>query len=105
MIETMDLTHPTTLAVTDLSRALSLAETDDPETIIETKPARFAIFAQADSGWVLRDYPADRDYPFLTKAGAIAGMEKRVTKHMDYLGSPIKINAYGEPLEGIEVFA
>lgn len=74
------------------------------EAHIETAEARFIVFMQGDAGWVLRDYVAALDYPFLTKAAAIGGMEKRL-EGCDLLGSPIQVNAYGEPLEAIEVFA
>ena len=76
------------------------------DTTDETTPARFMIFQQADSGWVLRDYLADRDYPFITRAGAIAGMKLRATTLAGYLlGSPIELNQYGEVPESHEVFA
>lgn len=100
----MNRTQPPIVAVTDLVAAARLEPTTAPETLIETRPARFAVFKQADNGWVLRDYKADLDYPFHTKAAAIGGMELRLDGRT-FLGSPSRINAYGEPLESVEVFA
>ncbi|AUG84848.1 hypothetical protein SEA_SHARKBOY_51 [Microbacterium phage Sharkboy] len=92
---------PPTVLVSDLR---TVHEAVSPEDLVETKPARFIVFMQDDAGWVLRDYHAGRDYPFLTRPGAIVGMEKRL-ENVDLLGSPIEVNAYGEPLENVEVFA
>jgi|GEM_PF-5608556 len=98
---------PPIMLMSDLSRAFTENEgaPDLSDAVIETKPARFLVFMGEDSGWVLRDYHAGRDYPFLTKPGAIAGMERRVTEGRDYIGSPVEVNAYGEPLENVEAFA
>lgn len=102
----MNLTQPPIVLLGDLSNPTdSEGAPADQDTIVPTKPARFAIFAQADKGYVLRDYAAGRDYPFHSKPAAIAGMEMRVDNTMDFLGSPIHIDAYGPAVENIEVFA
>ncbi|UKH48489.1 hypothetical protein QDW18_gp52 [Microbacterium phage Katzastrophic] len=75
------------------------------EAHIETKPARYLIFAQEDAGWVLRDYLANRDYPFHTRHAALRGLALRDGRNEDFIGSPIEVNAYGEPLENVEVIA
>lgn len=95
---------PTTLLVSDLT--VIDPETADPETVVETTPAAFLLFMQEDAGWVLRDYAADRDYPFHSRAAALAGMELRRKKgSLEFLGSPCSIDAYGAPLENVEAFA
>jgi len=75
------------------------------DTVVKTTPARFLVFMQEDSGWVLRDYAADRDYPFHSRAAAVKGIELRNGRRFDFIGAPCGINAYGEPLENVEVFA
>ncbi|QOP64289.1 hypothetical protein QDW16_gp15 [Microbacterium phage Quenya] len=75
------------------------------EAHIETKPARYLLFTQADAGWVLRDYLAGRDYPFHSRHAALRGMALRDGRNEDFIGSALELNAYGEPLENVEVFA
>ncbi|UGL61865.1 hypothetical protein SEA_FRANKLIN22_52 [Microbacterium phage Franklin22] len=67
---------------------------------------RFAVFKAEDYGWVLRDNTTKPaiDYPFAARDHAIAGIEARLDGR-SFNGSPAKRNAYGTPLEGIEVFA
>jgi hypothetical protein len=72
---------------------------------IETRPARFLIF-RGERKWVLRSYHFGKDYPFITQDGAKAGMLRLAESDADpLLGSFIELNAYGEPLENVEVFA
>ncbi|WIC89474.1 hypothetical protein SEA_BAJUNIPER_51 [Microbacterium phage BAjuniper] len=94
---------PPTLLVSDLS--VLDPEEHDPNALIETTPARFLLFNGEDAGWVLRDYAADRDYPFHSRTAAVRGMDLRRGRNEDFLGSPCGINAYGEPLENVEAFA
>lgn len=89
--------------LTDSALAGHLAGDITPDPPI--KNPRFSIFMQADNGWVLRDYKAKRDYPFHSKAAAVGGMELRLQNAFDFLGSPIKIDAYGPMLENAEHFA
>jgi len=81
------------------------AESIETTTPTTDTPPRFTLFQGEDFGWVLRDHLADRDYLFLTRPAAIGGMERRVTEALDFLGSPIHINAYGQPMENSETFA
>lgn len=104
MIETMSNLHtPPTSLVADLATDAALG---DPNTkhFIATAPARFAVFKQDDAGWVLRDYRADLDYPFHTKAAAIEAMPRRL-EGQTFIGSPIHLDQYGAATEAIEVFA
>lgn len=84
---------------------------DDPdparfaEANIETTPARFLVF-MGEKKWVLRSYGYGKDYPFVTQAGARAGVLRLLELGYDpYVGSPIGLNAYGEPAENVEVIA
>lgn len=75
------------------------------DTIVPTAPARFAVFPGDDTFWVLRDYREELDYPFLTKASAIGGMEVRLHKDGAFLGSPMEHDVYGPLTENAEFFA
>lgn len=81
---------------------------DQPDTTPAPDPnsGRFAIFKGEDAGWVLRDNTTKPafDYPFHSREGALAGMERRLDG-VSFAGSKAKLNVYGEPLEGLEVFA
>ncbi|WIC89542.1 hypothetical protein SEA_LIMABEAN_53 [Microbacterium phage LimaBean] len=72
---------------------------------IETKPARFIVF-MGEHVWVARSYRTGRDYPWLSQSGAIAFVEHITNTPTDadlFTSSPANINAYGEPLENVEV--
>lgn len=77
------------------------------EAKIETKLARFIVF-MGEHVWVVRSYQTKRDYPWLSQPGAIAFVEQVTNTPTDadrFVSSPSEINAYGEPLENVEVFA
>ncbi|AXH47347.1 hypothetical protein SEA_EDEN_52 [Microbacterium phage Eden] len=84
------------------------AETDTVEQTPPPNPdaGKFAIFKAEDFGWVLRDNTTKPafDYPFAARDHALAGIDARL-EGRSFNGSPAKRNAYGVPLEGIEVFA
>lgn len=84
------------------------AHADEPrfaEAHISTRPARFIIF-RGERKWVLRSYRFGKDYPFITPDGAKAGMIRLAESSTDHLlGSDLELNAYGEPIENVEVFA
>ncbi|UOK18205.1 hypothetical protein SEA_CLAYDA5_52 [Microbacterium phage Clayda5] len=89
-------------------RTMNDTETvEQPEApALDPNAGRFALFKGEDFGWVLRDNTTKPafDYPFLTKAMAVEGMQHRLEGH-SLQGSKAKLNVYGEPLEGLEVFA
>ncbi|QNJ56211.1 hypothetical protein QDW34_gp53 [Microbacterium phage Burritobowl] len=77
------------------------------EAKIETKPARFIVF-MGEHVWVARCYRTKRDYPWLSQSGAIAFVEHITNTPTDadlFTSSPADINAYGAPLENVEVLA
>ncbi|UVT31682.1 hypothetical protein SEA_KENZERS_53 [Microbacterium phage Kenzers] len=74
---------------------------------IETKPARFIVF-MGEHVWVARNYRTGRDYPWLSQSSAVGFIEQVTNRPTDadlFTSSPADINAYGEPLENVEVFA
>ncbi|UYL86356.1 hypothetical protein JOVITA_52 [Microbacterium phage Jovita] len=100
-------TPPTVLA----SDPRTVFDNPDPERFaeakIETKPARFIVF-MGEHVWVARSYQTGRDYPWLSQSGAVAFLEHITNQPTDadlFTSSPADINAYGEPLESVEVFA
>lgn len=105
MIETMsNLQTPPIVLTGPIVQATSNGAPADPSEVVPTAPARFAVFKQDDAGWVLRDYRADLDYPFHTKAAAIEAMPLRL-EGQSFIGSPIHLDQYGAATEAIEVFA
>lgn len=97
---------PPVLLASDLRQVFSAYDADRAaDARIETTPARFIVFA-GDRTWVLRDYKAGRDYPFLTRQGAHDCAELIVTEGFTPpISSPSDIYAYGEPLENVEALA
>ncbi|WNT44445.1 hypothetical protein SEA_NICKY22_54 [Microbacterium phage Nicky22] len=98
-------TPPTVLA----SDPRTVFDNPDPERFaeakIETKPARFIVF-RGERKWVLRSYYFGKDYPFVTRDGAMSGMLRLAESNADpFIGSFIELYAYGEPHENVEVFA
>lgn len=98
---------PPVILTSDLRTVFETADAERfAEANIETTPARFLIF-RGERKWVLRSYYFGKDYPFVTRDGAMAGM-LRLVESSDadpFVGSHIELYAYGEPLENVEVFA
>ncbi|QTF81987.1 hypothetical protein SEA_BABYYODA_53 [Microbacterium phage BabyYoda] len=98
--------QPPIVLTSDLKTVFEHA--DEPrftEAHISTQPARFLVF-MGEKKWVLRSYRFGKDYPFVTQAGARAGVVRLAELGYDpYAGSPIELNAYGEPAENVEVIA
>lgn len=85
---------------------------NDTETIeqpeapaLDPNAGRFAIFKGEDYGWVLRDNTTRQDFPFITREHALSAMEEPLDGSRVHLGSKSRLNVYGVPLEGLEVFA
>ena len=98
--------NPPILMATDPKTIFDALDADRfAEANIETKPARFIVFAGEDTNlWVLRSYANNRDYPFLSRNGAVDVIELMAEGFVPPCSSPSEINAYGEPLENVEVF-